>query len=106
MTVWTTKTIEFASCKKRKVQVNFGGGEITSDAGVMLLSQADKKLKLTERIAPILNDLRCQGKCKHSTLDLLASGYTPSPWVTKISTITTHFVKILPCRPPLVATRT
>jgi hypothetical protein len=47
VTVCTTDTVEFASCKRRKVQANFGGGEITSDAGVMLLSQADKKLKLT-----------------------------------------------------------
>ncbi len=63
--------IEFTSCKRRKVQADFGGGEITSDAGVMLLSEADKKLKLTERIAPNLYDPRCPGKCDHSMLDLL-----------------------------------
>jgi hypothetical protein len=67
----TTEAIEFTSCKRRKVHANFGGGEITSDAGVMLLSQADKKLKLTERIAAKLNDPRCAGKCDHSLLDLL-----------------------------------
>jgi len=66
-----TRTIEFTRCKRRKVQANFGGGEITSDAGVMLLSEVDKKLKLTQRIAPRLNDPRCQGKCDHSMLDLL-----------------------------------
>lgn len=49
MTKRTTKTIEFTRCKRRKVQANFGGGEITSDAGVMLLSEADKKLKLLTR---------------------------------------------------------
>jgi len=43
----------------------------TSDAGVMLLSEADKKLKLTERIAAKFNDPRCRGKCDHSLLDLL-----------------------------------
>jgi hypothetical protein len=66
-----TTSIEFTSCKRRKVQANFGGGEITSDAGVMLLSEIDKKLKLTQRIAGALNDTRCQGKCRHSMLDLL-----------------------------------
>ena len=63
--------IKFTSCKRRKVHANFGGGEITSDAGVMLLSEADKKLKLTERIAAKLTDPRCAGKCDHSLLDLL-----------------------------------
>ena len=71
MTKRTTETIEFTRCKRRKVEANFGGGEITSDAGVMLLSEADKKLRLTQRIAPLLNDPRCQGKCNHSMLDLL-----------------------------------
>ena len=56
MTICTTKSIEFTRCKRRKVQANFGGGEITSDAGVMLLSEVDKKLKLTERIAPNINE--------------------------------------------------
>ena len=71
MTKRTTKTIEFTRCKRRKVQADFGGGEITSDAGVMLLSEVDKKLKLTERIAPKLNDPRCRGKCDYSMQDLL-----------------------------------
>jgi len=35
----STTTLEFASCKKRKVKADFGGGEITSDAGVMLLRE-------------------------------------------------------------------
>ena len=71
MTKRTTEAIEFTNCKRRKVHANFGGGEITSDTGVMLLSETDKKLKLTERIAAKLNDPRCAGKCDHSLLDLL-----------------------------------
>ena len=43
MTKCTTRTIEFTRCKRRKVQADFDGGEITSDAGVMLLSEVDKK---------------------------------------------------------------
>ena len=71
MTKRNTKTIEFSRCKRRNVQADFGGGEITSDAGVLLLSEVDKKLKLTQRIAPTLNDPRVKGKCKHSILDML-----------------------------------
>lgn len=62
MTVCTTEPIEFTRCKRRKVVADFGGGEITSDAGVLLLSEADKRLRLTERIAPQFDDPRCKGK--------------------------------------------
>jgi len=53
------------------VVADFGGGEITSDAGVLLLSEADKRLRLTERIAPQFEDPRCKGKCDHSLQDML-----------------------------------
>lgn len=71
MTVCTTEPIEFTRCKRRKVVADFGGGEITSDAGVLLLSEADKRLRLTERIAPQFDDPRCKGKCDHSLQDML-----------------------------------
>ena len=71
MTVCTTESIEFARCKRRKVVADFGGGEITSDAGVLLLSQADRRLRLTERIASRLIDSRCKAKCDHSIQDML-----------------------------------
>jgi hypothetical protein len=53
------------------VVADFSGGEITSDAGVLLLSEADKRLRLTERIAPQFDDPRCKGKCDHSLQDML-----------------------------------
>jgi hypothetical protein len=71
MTVCTTKTIEFTRCKNRKVQANFGGGKITSDAGVMLLNQVDKAINLTERIAATANDPRQKKKIKHTVGDML-----------------------------------
>jgi len=71
MTVCTTKPIEITRCKGRKVQVNFDGGEITSDAGAILLNRADKKIGLTKRIAPFINDSRCRGKISHKAEDML-----------------------------------
>ena len=71
MTVCTTTTIEFARCKNRKVEVNFNCGEITSDAGAILLSRADKIINLTKRIAANINDQRCKGKVDHSIGDML-----------------------------------
>lgn len=71
MTICITKPIEFTRCKSRKVQANFGGGEITSDAGVMLLNQADKIINLTHRIASTANDPRNPKKIKHTIRDML-----------------------------------
>jgi hypothetical protein len=45
VTVCTTEAIEFTRCQRRKVVADFGGGEITSDAGVLLLSEAEYRIK-------------------------------------------------------------
>ncbi len=71
MTVCHKSELEFPGCKNRKVQANFNGGNITSDGGVMLLSQADKQINLTNRIASLIDDLRCKGKIDHSILNML-----------------------------------
>ena len=71
MTVCSTKIIEYARCKGRKVQAQFNGGDITSDGGVMLLRAVDRRLQLTKRIAATLNDPRCSSKTRHSLLHML-----------------------------------
>ncbi len=71
MTNCNTNSIEFTRCKRRKVQANFSGGEITSDAGVMLLHQVDKIINLTDRIAATANDPRNKKKITHSIRDML-----------------------------------
>lgn len=71
MTVCNTNLIEFSSSKGRKVQGQFNGGDITSDGGVMLLSQVDKKLKLTTSLAKVIEDPRVKGRCDPSLLNLL-----------------------------------
>lgn len=71
MTVCNTKIIQYSRSKRRKVQAEFKGGDITSDGGVMLLREADRRLKLTRRIASVLNDPRCPSKTWHSMLNML-----------------------------------
>ena len=72
MTFCTTKRIEITRCKRRKVQLNFNGGEITSDAGVLLLKQADTGL--TKRIS--INDPHCKDKINHKAGDILCQRIT------------------------------
>lgn len=63
MTRCATKIIEITRCKKRKAHINFNGTDITSDAGILLLKQADKMTGPTNRIA--INNPRCKGKINH-----------------------------------------
>lgn len=71
MTLSTTKKTDFTRCKHRKVQANFGGGEISSDGGAMLINCADKIINLTNRFASTVNDAQDQEKIKHTILDTI-----------------------------------
>jgi hypothetical protein len=53
------------------VEASFQGGDITSDGGVLLLQQVDRRLGLTEAIAQVLQDPRRRASCEHDLLSLL-----------------------------------
>jgi hypothetical protein len=55
----------------KAVVARFDGGEMTSDAGFLLLREADDKLRLTQRLAESIVDKRQASKVVHSALDLL-----------------------------------
>ncbi len=61
----------FPRCKRRKVEGSFTGGEVSSDGGVMLLRQADRKLGLTSAVARALTEARRKKSCRHSRTSLL-----------------------------------
>jgi hypothetical protein len=63
--------LDFPMAKHRKVEGRFGGGEITSEGGVMLTALADRKLGLTAALARALPDHRAAGKVRHTLRDLL-----------------------------------
>lgn len=72
----------FPAVGRRSVECCFDGGEITSDAGLLMLSAADRKLRLTERLAAQIVDTREPGKVRHDVADLvrerlfaIAAGY-------------------------------
>ena len=62
----TTLTLDFPSVSGREVIVRFDGGDISSDAGVALVSAADKKTGLTSSLALAFDDKRDQVKVDHS----------------------------------------
>jgi hypothetical protein len=61
----------FPGFSRHRIEAKFSGGDVTSDAGVLLLRQVDRKLGLLEAVARALPDARQQGKCEHSQLELL-----------------------------------
>lgn len=74
--------LEFASCRGRKVQADFEGGEVSSDGGLLLLREVDRRLGVTRRAASLLPDDRQTGKVRHGMPQMvgqrimaLAQGY-------------------------------
>ncbi len=62
----TTLSLDFPSVSNHEVVVLFDGGDISSDAGVALVSAADKKMGLTSLLALAFDDKRDQVKVDHS----------------------------------------
>ena len=71
MTDCTQTTLSFPPVKRRQVEVNFQGGDITSNGGALLLRQADRYLRLSAAVARALADPRRQASCVHDGLSLL-----------------------------------
>jgi hypothetical protein len=67
----TADEVEFSKLVRRKLQVNFGGGAVSSDGGLLLVREVDRRLKLTERVAKVLHDPRDPDLITHPLVDLL-----------------------------------
>ena len=68
----TPKQLNFGSLKGRKVIADFTGGRITSDAGIVLMSELDKKLKITAKFAECFRDYRAASYVDYPVHQLLA----------------------------------
>jgi hypothetical protein len=61
----------FPSVDSKEVVARFDGGDITSDAGLLLISNADRKLGLTRLIAEAIDDHRDQDQVEHKMIELV-----------------------------------
>jgi hypothetical protein len=66
----------------KAVRVAFDGGRLTSDAGVLLLADVERRLGIAERLARCLEDPRTPGRVRHTLAEmirfrvlLIAAGY-------------------------------
>jgi hypothetical protein len=64
--------IEIQDLGRRQVVGEFNGGDITSDAGGILLREINRKLNLTGRIAECFEDYRNPDKIEHTVEQLVA----------------------------------
>ena len=72
MTQCYPEPIHFSSVKRRKVEADFSGGAISSNGGIQLLAQVDRRLGLTRSLARLLGDCRRQSSCNHRLSSLLS----------------------------------
>jgi hypothetical protein len=66
----------------KPVHVTFDGGRLSSDAGVLLLAETERRLKLADRLARCLTDPRSPERVHHTLTEmirfrmlLIAAGY-------------------------------
>jgi len=71
MTECITKQLTFSFIKKQKVTVDFEGGEITSDSGLLLVRQADNSLGLISGLSGCIVDRRDDRYTDHDLETLL-----------------------------------
>ena len=61
----------FTSVSGKKVEADFEGGVVTSDSGVLLVREIDRKLGVIDSLASALRDKRHPSYIEHSLEDLL-----------------------------------
>lgn len=68
----TATELEFGRQGRRRIEANFGGGAISSDGGLMLLRQVDRRIGLSAAVAAALHDPRHPELITHELRDLIA----------------------------------
>lgn len=72
MTQCNTKSRACTPLSGKKLAFDFDGGEITSYGGTLLLREAEKKLRLFDRVAEVLLDKRTAPSVVHTVRNMLA----------------------------------
>ena len=65
------KRLVFSSTKGRQVEADFTGGQVSSDGGLLLAREVDRKLGLIRGVASRLSDERQSGKVVHEAETML-----------------------------------
>ena len=83
MTECKPRQLEFHGLGNREVVGRFDGGDITSDAGGLLLREVELRTGILQGFAACFTDYRDPESIEHSVLDLVAHAATGCAWATK-----------------------
>ena len=67
----TSLPFTFPAVGRKTVSAAFDGGRITSDGGVMLLAEAERRLGIAGKLAAVIPDHRDPGRTVHALADIL-----------------------------------
>jgi hypothetical protein len=67
----TPATFPFPAVGRKKITAAFDGGRLSSDGGVMLLAQAERRLGIAERLAGFIPDWRDPTRVRHAVADMI-----------------------------------
>ena len=62
----------FQGTGRREIRADFNGGDITSDAGVLLLQEVERRCAIVEQFTHCFDDHRDPDRIEHSVRDLIA----------------------------------
>lgn len=72
MTKCTSNQLQFGRLGRLSIEANFEGGALSSDGGLMLLRQLDRRIGLSDAVANALHDPRDPDRVTHSLRGLIA----------------------------------
>jgi Transposase DDE domain group 1 len=80
----TATRVPFSKLGRREIDVRFDGGDVSSDGGLLVLRQVERRLGLLKAVAQVLPDPRDACLVQHTTEQLLrqrvfalCQGYEP-----------------------------
>ena len=72
MDISSQESLHFSSLSSKEVRADFSGGEMTSDAGVLLLRETEKNVGILSALSRVIRDERHQSYVRHTLSDLLS----------------------------------
>jgi Transposase DDE domain group 1 len=69
----TPLPFDLPSVRRKKLTVDFDGGNQSSDAGVLLLREAERKLGVCRRLSQAMPDRRNPDRIEHTTFEMVAA---------------------------------
>jgi Transposase DDE domain group 1 len=81
MTDATLLPFDLPAVHRKKLTVDFDGGNQSSDAGLLLLREAERKIGVCRRLANAMPDRRDQSRIRHEMFELVAARFRHHVWL-------------------------